>query len=739
MINGISSFDQNPATGSSDAATPVQPTVATPMAPPTPVIPLLPRKKAPMRAILSAIVMVVVLIGSGSAYYLSQQSADVRNQASTGSTLVQEDAGTPTAPPPGGYNIRCSSLGSQTGNSFAINWDCWGGEHFQWARPDRIDWPGYPAPKPWKIAGWHCPRPNTSDPNNPKTCNYGDPGAVRVFITDKNTLSYAQGRRDGNGGDGSPCDINSPDQTHCVYHNVTSSTISANAYNNCGFFQADIFVPHPSGHPWDFGGTTKYQVLGAFVHDFGNYDNCQRVFCPSAPTAQCVYEADGTISANVAWQDNGAPVGTKYIIRADHQPGNTAQCQNTTTLQPVGWYCPAAGAGTNCYVNQTCNDRFVYATKTVATATTTGLKLPNLINGDTYSWAVQVDPNGCRIEAGTFRCALATPSPSPSPSPSPTPTPVVYSCNSVCNNDAQCQTANANYFCYKPSITGTTPTDDAAVDTNRAVLGVNTDEQSTSRQVAALAPGTGVLGNCRLKSNQTSTTCQGTVPTPSPTPRPTPSPTPRPSPTPTPTPVVGPMCISITLNSRNNPPKLGDSITLTCGAVTGVTEYEFRIRQPDGQIIPISSLNGSRTSVAYQISSQGKYAAQCRICVNNNKGVPICQEWEPMPGAPAPAPTPTPVSCVPMPPCVFAQACDLAEPVEGWCPASPVPTASPVVQCSDEKCAQTVLCFAGGYSYCSTTPPTVGQCICPDGAPQNKTDAEQAEEAAATTQETKAE
>jgi len=40
-----------------------------------------------------------------------------------------------------------------------------------------------------------------------------------------------------------------------------------------------------------------------------------------------------------------------------------------------------------------------------------------------------------------------TPTPTPSATPSPSPTPIVYTCQSPCETDAQCQTGNASHFC----------------------------------------------------------------------------------------------------------------------------------------------------------------------------------------------------------------------------------------------------------------------------------------------------
>jgi hypothetical protein len=121
-------------------------------------------------------------------------------------------------------------------------------------------------------------------------------------------------------------------------------------------------------------------------------------------------------------------------------------------------------------------------------------------------------------------------------------------------------------------------------------------------------------------------------PTPSPTPTPTPTPTPSPTPTPTPTPPpIGPMCLSISMAAPQNPPVIGDSVNFTCAQITlpGTWLYQFRVIEPGGTIKPLAtSTSGStphNTSAAYQITKQGAFEAQCRIC---NTDSSLCSdEW----------------------------------------------------------------------------------------------------------------
>jgi hypothetical protein len=93
---------------------------------------------------------------------------------------------------------------------------------------------------------------------------------------------------------------------------------------------------------------------------------------------------------------------------------------------------------------------------------------------------------------------------------------------------------------------------------------------------------------------------------------------------------TGPVCLNLSISKSN--PKVGDSVTFTCGNVAGATKYEFRVKLPDGTIQALSTTASTtanpkpRTSTALTISSQGAYAAQCRICTGANGST--CQQYE---------------------------------------------------------------------------------------------------------------
>jgi hypothetical protein len=145
-----------------------------------------------------------------------------------------------------------------------------------------------------------------------------------------------------------------------------------------------------------------------------------------------------------------------------------------------------------------------------------------------------------------------SPDPSTNPSPSPSASPITYFCNSNCTTDHQCKTADNNFFC--------------------------SDE-----------------GKCRLTSNPSSVECR---------------------------PAVGPMCLdvavvnSVTGTEITADPKFNDSIKFTCANVEGITNYAFRVVEPDGAIKTLTATG--RVSEAYTITKSGKFFAQCQICASSD-------------------------------------------------------------------------------------------------------------------------
>ncbi len=175
---------------------------------------------------------------------------------------------------------------------------------------------------------------------------------------------------------------------------------------------------------------------------------------------------------------------------------------------------------------------------------------------DEVCWGGEYENKLCGdyiIETGSCNQDGGTPPPPPPPS---------YECGDSCETDAQCQTGDADHFCFN--------------------------------------------GVCRLESNPSSETCQ---------------------------PAVGPLCSSLTVNNISNPTatsyEVGQQVTLTCGQVSGVNRYVFRMFRPGG-VAPVS-INASATqansSVPITLDIAGGYTAQCQICTGESAD--SCLPWEP--------------------------------------------------------------------------------------------------------------
>ena len=124
-----------------------------------------------------------------------------------------------------------------------------------------------------------------------------------------------------------------------------------------------------------------------------------------------------------------------------------------------------------------------------------------------------MNPN-CATDS-TCSCATST------PTATPTATPVIYSCNSSCSNDAQCQTSNSAYVCYLnycrlgTNTASTTCQAAAQVSPTPAVVyncngSCTTDAQCQSGNAGYICSRDN--GNvCRLASNVSSTSCQSVI------------------------------------------------------------------------------------------------------------------------------------------------------------------------------------------------------------------------------------
>lgn len=367
-------------------------------------------------------------------------------------------------------------------------------------------------------------------------------------------------------------------------------------------------------------------------------------FCDSSQNGACVKTAR---SCAGGVPDGGkACSGLREVVTCrDGSFVNPTACPTGQTCS--GGVCSTGGSVTNCGrsgPNTTqCTD------KNVGTSCRT-------ISNVAGTCQVTI-PGGANSECECRTGAVASPLPSPTPGGACQPLTAACSDTSPCCDGGVCQGVGGNRRCEQQVVgqcgTGVCGGTNGWLGfrcnnlTNGQCL-ENPQTFSSYGAAAAYAGGCGQVDEVCVGGDYNrnlcgafhiiSTTCGGSVasptprPTPSPTPRPTPSPgaTPSPDPSPSPSPQVSPspspapICAYVALNKRSV--KVGDQVNLTCGMVAGATSYEFRVKLPDGTVVPIlASSANSNISSDFPITQTGSHKAQCRICTG---GPNSCHEWE---------------------------------------------------------------------------------------------------------------
>lgn len=190
-----------------------------------------------------------------------------------------------------------------------------------------------------------------------------------------------------------------------------------------------------------------------------------------------------------------------------------------------------------------------------------------------------------------------TPNNPPGTNPPASTPPGSYSCDSYCTSNAQCTGVNSGYTCTNnrcrlasnPNSSTCSPTEYTC---NSTCTGDSQCQAINSSYVCS-------SGRCRLNSNPSSESC-------------TPS-------------TAGPVCLNLSISKQN--PIKGDTVTFTCGQVTGATKYEFRVKLPSGEIRNIqAAASGSNVSRSFTVNGSGAHTAQCRICTGTDGS--NCQAYE---------------------------------------------------------------------------------------------------------------
>ena len=192
-----------------------------------------------------------------------------------------------------------------------------------------------------------------------------------------------------------------------------------------------------------------------------------------------------------------------------------------------------------------------------------------------------------------------------------------YQCNSTCSTTAQCQgDLGARYSCVSNRCRLTDNPSSASCEDATTTYACDSACQTTAQCQGDLGNTYSCVSNkCRLTDNPTSPTCQPAV--------------------------EAPMCKDVAILDRNNnelDPKdqpspffVGQIVKFRCAAddpaSTLIDHYEFKITEPDGTVVDkdndsIDPGGKSAMSLEYTINQNGSFSAQCRLCLTTG-----CQDY----------------------------------------------------------------------------------------------------------------
>lgn len=581
-----------------------------------------PKKSFPLKAALALILVVLTLVGGGAAYYLSQTPQDLRQRAAENAY----PATTPPATPPSGSSA-CLSGQFNCGSYSSDPAGC--SSH----------------------AGQGCYYHRDSS-----SCKCGNGGGSN---TTGATASCSGGKARICGGTNGA--------TFCVLSCSQQGNYSGDSCNyGCNGSCTDISVG--AGQCQDVGpGTSSCGRWQVDVHGAASCadSGCSSSGCggggstPTPPASQT--PAPVSISATVSIsQPNCVQVAGKYQTGSAITFNGSAT--NTTNSRLFIAKLNAAGNGLDTTFNASCpigtpsGNSGQFCMITEATAATTASWTPTqagkyviVVNGSAGSTSCSGNPT-CTFNAGDGNLITPTTSCAPFVSCSNNdfkyfevvsavqcnPQPVVLQCgqrltgaaNESCASGlVQANTSIRGSYCSKPEY----QTQCASMDVLANPASICCTAQTPKPGIACGVPlscndanpcqaglvcnkaATAVAGTCSLPANAAACLAANpltgnlqqiccTTPT---------------APPPTP----GPMCLNIaakkedgTVISAGTTLKLGDKVRFTCGTVSGVSTYGFRVIEA-GTKLPVETVAGT-TSKVYTVTKPGSFVAQCTICPN---------------------------------------------------------------------------------------------------------------------------
>lgn len=665
MINANSGFSATPNSSPtpSTVTTPPAPTAAPMAAPPSVSAPMTPKKKGFNWKMFGGIFVAVLVVAAlGVGLYLQGQSQDVRQQAagscsgaSNCSTTCPDGTSFSDACPAGGAFGSCAQWaaeacashqggggggGSSCSGASNCSTTCSDGATFSDACPaggafgSCGQWATQACSSHGGVAG------SGGGGGNPNVCN----GA--------NTASSCVGNAPGSACNGFPgiCTANGTDssgktQCGCIPTTALPDGSSCTANSNCqsNNCQANVCRPIPQASAVPTLPSCTATCSGSAVCNCPS--NCvstgtvtagstcggikptvspsPSMVCNNNSDTQCIGRAPGLSCTIGGTAGTCTGVGGGPCSCSSGGTGGQTACSTFTSSTACGavGYCVWLAYNSTCVQNNSARSctyqGTTYSHGTRFCATTAVGQTVMQCNNSLVSSVVACANNEVCLNGQCIR-NTASPSPSASTGPiviaSPTPptgggggnlcpnanpdgsrSPAVKWVKFVCN---KCQRdPDGEYRCYEGRVDSNSPLSLAPGECGQV-------------DVLSGASDSSYCGFTDYTCDQPQ--CQGGPPS---------SPTPPSSPPPS---AAGPMCLNITMakvNNLNQPtlqdaqaPVLGDTVRFTCGQVAGISNYTFRVIEPDGTLVPLQATGN--VSATYTINKFGQFRAQCQICTS---------------------------------------------------------------------------------------------------------------------------